>query len=112
VPSEHLTTEFGKGFDTSNLRNMRSFFLCFSKWDAVSHKLSWTHYRKLIRIENLNARKWYQQEAIQQHWSARALERQIDKLYYERLLSSQNKAAVSGRSRTKKSPRQNKRRCS
>jgi predicted nuclease of restriction endonuclease-like (RecB) superfamily len=79
--SEQLTKEFGKGFDTSNLRNMRSFFLCFPKWDTVSHKLSWMHYRKLIRIENANARDWHQQEAIEQHWSARALERQIDKLY-------------------------------
>jgi hypothetical protein len=64
---EQLIAEFGKGFNARNLRNMRSFFLCFPKWDAVSHKLSWTHYRKLIRIENANARDWYQQEAIQQH---------------------------------------------
>jgi predicted nuclease of restriction endonuclease-like (RecB) superfamily len=99
--SEQLMKEFGKGFDTSNLRNMRSFFLCFPKWDAVSHKLSWTHYRKLIRIENPNARDWYQQEAIQQHWSARALERQIDKLYYERLLSSRDKAAVQAEAEQK-----------
>jgi hypothetical protein len=99
--SEQLTKDFGKGVDTSNLRNMRSFFLCFPKWDAVSHKLSWTHYRKLIRIENANARDWYQQEAIGQHWSARALERQIDKLYYERLLSSQDKAAVQAEAEQK-----------
>jgi predicted nuclease of restriction endonuclease-like (RecB) superfamily len=99
--SEHLTAEFGKGFDASNLRNMRSFYLCFPKWDAVSHKLSWTHYRKLIRIENPNSRDWYQKEAIEQHWSARALERQIDKLYYERLLSSQDKAAVQAEAEQK-----------
>lgn len=39
-------------------------------------------------------RHWYQQEAIQQEWSVRALERQISTLYYERLLSSQHRAAV------------------
>ncbi|WP_255360572.1 DUF1016 N-terminal domain-containing protein [Methylobacter sp. BBA5.1] len=68
---------------TSNLRNMR-FYFCFPNCDAVSHKLSWTHYRKLIRIENPNARIWYQKEAIEQHWSARALERQVNKLLKER----------------------------
>jgi len=92
--SRALTAEFGKGFDTSNLRNMRSFYLCFPKWDAVSHKLSWTHYRKLIRIENPKARAWYLQETIEQNWSVRALDRQISKLYYERLLSSRDSSAV------------------
>ncbi len=38
--STELTTEFGKGFDSSNLRNMRSFYLIFPKYDAVRHKLS------------------------------------------------------------------------
>ena len=92
--SEHLTREFGKGFDASNLRNMRSFYLCFPNRDALRHKLSWTHYRLLIRVENPKAREWYLQEAMDQSWSARALERQIGVLYYERLLSSQDRAAV------------------
>ena len=89
-----LTTEFGKGFDSSNLRNMRSFYLVFPKYDAVRHKLSWTHYRSLIRIEDEQARQWYLSEAISQNWSARALERQISSLYYDRLLSSQDKSPV------------------
>jgi predicted nuclease of restriction endonuclease-like (RecB) superfamily len=92
--SEHLTREFGKGFDASNLRNMRSFYLCFPNRDALRHKLSWTHYRLLIRVENSKAREWYLQEAMDQNWSARALERQIGVLYYERLLASQDRAAV------------------
>lgn len=92
--SEQLTREFGKGFDASNLRNMRSFYLCFPNRDALRHKLSWTHYRLLIRIENPKAREWYLQEAMDQNWSARALERQIGVLYYERLLASQDRAAV------------------
>lgn len=92
--SEQLTREFGKGFDTSNLRNMRSFYLCFPNRDALRHKLSWTHYRLLIRVENPKAREWYMQEAMDQNWSARALERQIGVLYYERLLACQDRAAV------------------
>lgn len=89
--STELTKEFGKGFDASNLRHMRQFYLQFPICDAVRHELSWTHYRTLIRLKNEQARQWYINEAIAQSWSARALERQIGTLYYERLLSSQRK---------------------
>lgn len=102
--SQKLTTEFGKGFDTSNLRNMRSFYLAFPKCDAVSHKLSWTHYRKLIRVENENARLWYMQETVQQNWSVRALERQVGTLYYERLLASKERSLVEQEAQEKTMP--------
>lgn len=92
--SEKLTEEFGQGFDERNLRRMRQFYLTFQKWDSVSPELSWTHYRHLLRVENEKARIWYLQEAIKENWSTRALERQINSLYYERLLSSQNKVPV------------------
>lgn len=92
--SKALTGEFGKGFDSRNLRNMRQFYLVFPIWQSVNAKLSWTHYVRLMRIENQRAREWYMQEAIANHWSVRALERQISVLYYERLLSSQDKTAV------------------
>ncbi|MDZ7854300.1 MAG: hypothetical protein U5L98_17130 [Halomonas sp.] len=48
----------------------------------------------LLLVESEDARLWYQQETIEQIWSARALERQTSKLYYERLLSSHDRAAV------------------
>ncbi|MBG5997749.1 DUF1016 family protein [Proteus mirabilis] len=89
--SAELTKEFGKGFDTSNLRYMRKFYLTFPIRDAVRHELSWTHYRTLLKLKNELARQWYIDEAITQSWSARALERQISTLYYERLLSTQGK---------------------
>ena len=88
--SASLTVEFGKGFDVRNLRNMRSFYLAFPIRNALRTELSWTHYRALLRIENDSAREWYMQEAITQAWSARALERQIGTLYYERLLVTQD----------------------
>jgi len=99
--SEQLTAEFGKGFDATNLRNMRRFYLTFPIRETVSLELSWSHYNVLARVENTNARTWYQREAIQQHWSVRALDRQISKLYYERLLSSQDKAAVQAEAEQK-----------
>ncbi|MDP3842802.1 MAG: PDDEXK nuclease domain-containing protein [Oxalobacteraceae bacterium] len=92
--AERLTAEFGKGFDLSNLRRMRSFYSTFPIQGTLRPELSWSHYRQLIPIENPAARQWYQQETITQHWSARTLDRQISVLYYERLLSSQDKAAV------------------
>ena len=94
VIASSLTLEFGKGFDARNLRNMRQFYLVFPKWNAVRTKLSWTHYRSLLRIENSEAREWYIEEAIANSWSARALDRQISNLYYERLLSSKDKQPV------------------
>ena len=92
--AEVLTEDFGKGFDERNLRNMRLFYLTFPIWNALRSELSWTHYRTMLRIENADARDWYINEAITQNWSARALERQINRLYYERLLSSKDKKAV------------------
>ncbi len=92
--AEQLQSEFGKGFNERNLRRMRSFYQAFPIWAAVRSELSWTHYRILLSIKNQSARSWYLQECIEQNWSARALERQIDKLYYERLLASKDKAPV------------------
>lgn len=94
ILANQLRIEFGKGFEVRNLRNMRAFYLAYPIWNAVRSELSWTHYRILLRINNPKARDWYLQESIEQAWGTRALERQIDKLYYERLLSSQNKQPV------------------
>ncbi|MCP3952887.1 MAG: DUF1016 domain-containing protein [Desulfobacterales bacterium] len=101
VLSTRLRQEFGKGFDTSNLRNMRRFYLAFSIWETVSLRLSWSHYNVLARIENDKARQWYLKEAVEQSWSVRALDRQISILYYERLLSSSNRPAVEQEARDK-----------
>lgn len=92
--SNTLTGEFGKGFDTTNLRNMRRFYLTFPIQETLSLKLSWSHYCKIMRIENQNAREWYIKESIAHNWSVRALDRQISVLYYERLLSSSDKTPV------------------
>ena len=92
--AQSLTKEFGRGFDVSNLRHMRVFYQLFPIRDALRRELSWTHYRLLLRVESESARRWYMQEAARQNWSTRALERQINTLYYERLLSSSDRPAV------------------
>lgn len=92
--AERLTSEFGKGFDASNLRYMRLFYQAFPNCDALRHELSWTHYRLLLRVEDRRAREWYMAEAAAQNWGTRALERQIGTLYYERLLASRDRQPV------------------
>ena len=102
--AERLTQEFGRGFDARNLRHMRTFYQAFPIWNAVRTELSWTHYRTLLRLDNETARQWYVNEAVSQNWSSRALERQINTLYYERLLASQDKAAVAAEANTLLAP--------
>lgn len=89
-----LTEEFGSGFSEQSLRNMRQFYSVFPIRSALRSELTWTHYKALIRIENEDSRRWYLREAAEQRWSVRALERQINGLYYERLLMSRDKASV------------------
>jgi predicted nuclease of restriction endonuclease-like (RecB) superfamily len=74
---------------------MRLFYQAFPIRDALRHELSWTHYRTLLRVENQEARAWYMKEAAIQGWTTRALERQINTLYYERLLASSDRSAVT-----------------
>lgn len=89
-----MTADFGKGFDESNLRNMRKFYLSFPIRDALRHELSWTHYRMIMKVESPNARAYYLDEAAKGIWSTRQLERQINSFCYERVLSSKNRDDV------------------
>lgn len=92
--SKDLTRGFGKGFTVTNLRYMRQFYLVFQKHHALRDELSWTHYRLLMKIENAEIRKFYLDECIEQNWSTRQLDRQINSFYYQRILASQNKQNV------------------
>ncbi len=84
--SQKLTLEFGKGFDYTNLSNMRKFYMTFPIIDAVRQQLSWTHYRLLFKIDNTQKINYYIDETIQNNWSSRDLKRQINSLAYERVL--------------------------
>ena len=119
--SDRLTLDFGKGYDASNLRYMRQFYLTypicdtlchksvdgrspkfksndpatsFPICDALRHKLTWTHFRLLLRVEKPEAHEWYMKEAAEQNWNTRVLDRQISSLYYERLKMSRDKQPV------------------
>ena len=100
--SARLSIEFGKGFSITNLKQMRTFYLTYSKGQTVSaesderivqyynFQLSWSHYLFLMRIENLDERKYYEIEAYSNNWSLRELQRQFDSALYERLVLSRD----------------------
>ncbi len=92
--SGRLSQEFGKGFDKSNLWNMRAFYLSYPILDALRRELSWTHYRLLLKLDRPEVRQFYTEECISAGWSTRQLERQINSLYYERLLASRDREPV------------------
>lgn len=115
--SDRLTTHFGKGFSAQNIWNMRLFYQKFSAvqrelqgslengiLSALRRELSWTHYKILLRVENSKACIWYMNEAADQNWSTRALERQIYSFYFERLLMSQEKTSVMEEAQEKTEP--------
>jgi len=106
--SKVLTREFGKGFSVTNIQQMRRFYLTYEKQQTVSanskkaiqqtvsvkFKLSWSHYLKLMRIEDENERKFYEIEAYKNNWSVRELKRQFDSALYTRLVLSRDKEKV------------------
>jgi hypothetical protein len=92
--SNRLTKEYGKGFDQTNVWNMRKFYQTYPILDAVRRELSWTHYRLLMRVDKKNVREFYTTEAIEGNWSTRQLSRQINSLFFERTLMSRDKEGM------------------
>ncbi len=106
--SKVLTSEFGKGFSVTNIQQMRSFYLSYQKQQTLSvesenknqqtrsvdFKLSWSHYLKLMRIDDENERKFYEIESFNNNWSVRELQRQFDSALYTRLVLSRDKEKV------------------
>ncbi len=99
--SIRLVNDYGKGFNESNLRYIRLLYLIFPIRHALRDELSWTHYRLLLKIKEKNIRDFYIKECIDNQWSTRQLERQINSFYYERILSSKNKKVVKENSKHK-----------
>ena len=67
---------------------------------AFEPQLSWSHYRALMRVDSPQARRFYEQESVRANWSRRDLERQINSLYYERLLASSDQAGMRAEAST------------
>jgi len=118
--SKRLMQDFGRGFSVDNLQNMRQFYSAYSipqtlseelqcaenqhveKYETLSRKslpiphfqLSWSHYLRLMRIEDLSERQFYEIESVNNHWSLRELQRQYDSALYQRLALSKDKQGI------------------
>lgn len=128
--SDRLTKRYGAGYSITSLKYFRTFYITYTdrspeigrptgaplssgqKGRPVGDQLkkapqsfhpnlTWSHYRALMRVENENARKFYETECVSCGWDKRALERQISTLFYERLLKSRTKAAMLQEAGTK-----------
>jgi predicted nuclease of restriction endonuclease-like (RecB) superfamily len=88
--AQNLSVDLGKNFDERELRRIRQFYVTFPIRDTVRPELSWSHYRLLIRVENENVRMFYLNEAIEQHWSTRKLDRNISTQFFQRIIANQN----------------------
>ena len=89
--------KLGTGSGERILRDSRRFYLCFKNMEfgaQCAPNLTWSHYRLIMRLTDKNAVKYYITEASENNWSVRTLDRNISTLYYQRLLSSQNKEIV------------------
>ena len=114
--SAYLTKNFGKGFSVGNLKNIRQFYKVYSE-DQIGETvfsqfenlpaenlpaistgrkfyLSWSHYLKLMRIDNIEERHFYEIESVKNDWSLSELKRQCNSSLYERLALSTDKDKV------------------
>ena len=92
--SEKLTQEYGKGYDYSNMRRFRQFYLTFANCGAVRHKLNWTNICKILPIKDENKRNYYINLCIKNNLSKRELEKEIKNNSYERLLNKPDKVDI------------------
>lgn len=110
--AKELTTEYGRGFTKSNLYSFYSFYKSYPNiFHSVSGKLdllSWTHYRVLLQVEDVEARDWYAKEAYDQTWSVRTLQRNVSSQYYYRMLKTQSPLEVETEMKELTSSYQNK----
>lgn len=93
--SEYLSVSFGKGFSKRNLELIRQFYLCYRNAKSpISQSLSWTHYVRLMRIQDVDERRFYEIECETNNWSVRELNRQFDSALYQRLILSRDKEKI------------------
>ena len=85
--SDKLTKEFGRKYNYRNLFIMRKFYIIFKdeNVNALRSQLSWTHYRELLTLNNINEIKYYIKITEEQNLSYRKLRKRIKSREYERL---------------------------
>ena len=99
-----LESEYGSGFGIRQLEQSRQFYRIYPIANALRSQLNWTQYRLLIQISDPSKREYYELESVNNGWTARETERQIDSMLYERLLMSNDKEKVLSVARKERIP--------
>lgn len=102
--AKQLEPEYGSGFSYRQLAFCRQFYRLYPIVNALRSQLNWTQYRMLIQIEDPDKRLYYELESVNNNWTARETERQINSQLYERLLLSNDKEAVLAVARKERIP--------
>ena len=102
--AEELTPLYGSGFSVRQLEQSRRFYRMYPIANALRSQLNWTQYRLLIQIEDPFKREYYELESVNNAWTARETERQINAMLYERLLLSNDKESVLAVARKERIP--------
>ena len=102
--AKEIEPEYGSGFGERQLKFCRQFYNTYPIGNALRSQLNWSQYRMLIQIPDSDKREYYELEAINEGWSGRQLERQINSMLYERLLMSNDKESVLAVARKERVP--------
>ncbi|GJG64816.1 PDDEXK nuclease domain-containing protein [Prevotella lacticifex] len=102
--SKNLAPAYGSGFSVRQLEMCRQFYRTYPIANTLCSQLNWSQYKLLIAIPDKDKREYYQLEAVNEGWSKRQLERQINSMLYERLLMSNDKESVLAVARKERTP--------
>lgn len=92
--AKDLSLRHGKGFSRSNLNYMRLLYSKYPICETLSHKLSWSHYYELLKVEDDLAREFYEKQAIAEDWTIRELRRQKKTGLFHRLAIGKDKEKI------------------
>lgn len=102
--AQEIEPEYGSGFGERQLKFCRQFYKTYPNGNALRSQLNWSQYRMLIQISDPDKREYYELEAVNEGWTGRQLERQINSMLYERLLLSNDKESVLAVARKERTP--------
>jgi len=92
--AKDLSLRHGKGFSRSNLNYMRLLYIKYPICETLSHKLSWSHYYELLKVDDDIAREFYEKQAISEDWTIRELRRQKKTGLFHRLAIGKDKEKI------------------
>ena len=104
-----IEPEYGSGFSVRQLERSRQFYKTYSIASTLGTQLNWSQYKLLISIDDPDKREYYQLEAVNECWTKRQMERQINSMLYERMLMSNDKETVLAIARKERIPKLHKR---